>query len=427
MPKGTTRFSILIGASWYFLEKITRVTVAFLISLWVARHLGPEVYGALAYALALVAMLGFFGSLGIESLVVRDLVEGQRDQRRILSTYFFIRLAGSLLVPLLAAGYLIIVHDDRLLITLALLYSGAVVFRAYDITDCWLQARNEARATSSVRIIGLLGGALGQSLLIISNARVEWFAAVVMLESVLIAALYYRLLCRHELAPSLRYVSMAEFKHLVITGKMMVFSGLTVAVYSKIDVLVIGILLSKELVGSYAIAASMCAAWNMVGMSVTQAWAPRISSARARNHDEYIQSMRQLLLIVFVISLVGSILLSFSAETIFSLLLGGKYVNGAVIFSVLVWSSVFVFFGVATSQIIVNERIYWVSMLRTTVGLMFFLAAIFLDSSDWGSIEFAFFMVLTQAVATSGIIFSEKARSTIRHILSFKNNIKLPV
>ena len=419
------RFPLLVGASWYFLEKFIRLIGAFLIGAWVARHLGPEHYGSLAYVLALVAVLGFLGSLGIESLVVRDLVEGERSPRRILSTYFFIRLAGALTVPVLSAAYLVISHDDdRVLLLLAAICSGAVVFAAFDAADCWLQAKNQARTTSVIRLVGFLLGALSKCLLVLIEASVEWFALVVLMESAVVAVLYYRLLKRYGLTPTLRDFSMDEVKHLVVAGRMMVLSGLTVAVYSKVDVLVVGALLSKQDVGSYAIAASMCAAWNMVGMSVAQAWAPRISEAHVQSQGAYIRAMRQLLVTVLALSLIGSLLLSLAAEIIFSLLLGPSYIKGAVILKSLIWSSVFVFLGIATSQIIVNERVYWISMLRTTIGLCFCLAIIYFKSATWSTVDFAHLMVLTSALATSAIIFSARARSTLKQILSAAGNNK---
>ena len=259
---------------------------------------------------------------------------------------------------------------------------------------------------------------MSRCLLIVLEASVEWFAAVVLLESAMVGLLYFRLLHRHGLTPTWSQVSLAEFKHLVVAGKMMVLSGLTVAIYSKIDVLVIGALLSKEAVGSYAIAASMCAAWNMVGMSISQAWAPRISQSRTQSQLAYIRTMRQLLLTLTAVSLTGSVFLSLVSELIFSILLGPNYMSGAAILSVLVWSSVFVFLGVATSQIIVNERIYWVSMLRTVIGLIFCIAAIYFAPFIWTTMDFAYLMVCTSALATSSIAFSAKARSTLRQILS---------
>jgi O-antigen/teichoic acid export membrane protein len=179
----------------------------------------------------------------------------------------------------------------------------------------------------------------------------------------------------------------------------------------------VGTLLSKEAVGSYAMAASMCAAWNMVGMSIVQAWAPKISGARTISHQEYIRSMRQLLIVVLAISIGGASILSISSEMIFLILLGEQFLNSAMIFSILVWSSVFVFLGVATSQIIVNERIYWVSLVRTALGLVFSLVVIYFVSATWSTTEFAFLVVFTSALATTAITFSKKARQTIGQIL----------
>ena len=413
-----SRFPIFVGASWYFLEKFARLLGSFLIGAWVARHLGPEGYGTLAYVLALVTVLSFLGSLGIESLVVRDLVEAKRDPRQIVSTYFFIRLTGAFAVPLVSAAYLALTHaHDRLLLMLAIICSGAVLMGAFDVADCWLQSRSQAMSTSIIRLIAFVVGALSRCLLILSDASVTWFATVVLIESTVAAALYFRILRCNNLVPSLRYLSLREFKDLVLAGKMMVFSGFTVAVYSKVDVLVVGALLSKEALGSCAIAASMCAAWNMVGMSLVLAWAPRISAAMAQGQSVYVSAMRQVLAVALAVSMGGSLLLCLAAEMIFTLLLGSSYAAGADVFKVLVWSSVFVFLGVATSQIIVNERLYWVSFARTTTGLVACLVLMSFAEANWKAVDFAFLMILTSALATSAIVFSTQARKTLKQVL----------
>jgi len=127
--------------------------------------------------------------------------------------------------------------------------------------------------------------------------------------------------------------------------------------------------------------------------------------------------MRQLLIVVFAMSVGGATILSLSSKMIFFILLGEQFLNSAEIFSILVWSSVFVFLGVATSQIIVNERIYWISLARTALGLAFSLAVLYFVSATWSTTEFAFLVVFTSALATTAIILSKKARNTIGEIL----------
>ncbi len=417
--------SVLTGASWYLLEKSTRLIGAFLIGAWVARYLGPENYGVLAYALALVALLGFLGSWGIESLIVRDLVHENYDQRQIISTYFFIRLAGAFFVPLLAIGYLVVTHpDDQLLLVIVLICSGSVILGAFDAVDCWLQARQKAKVTSSIRLFGFIAGAVFKCLMIISEANIIWFATALIVESGVMAALYFKLLRHYDLAPSFQCWSFVEFKRILFDGKMMALSALTVTIYSKVDVLVIGTIFPKEVLAPYTIAASMSAAWGMVGMSLVQAWAPRISSAMTIGQNEYIQVLRQMIFFMLVISIVGSIFLYNLSDFIFEILLGKEYAAGIPIFKVLIWASIFVFSGIATSQIIINENIYWVSLFRTFVGMISSLLFIIPISSNHGVIGVAWLVVFSSAAATLSIIISSSARKTLWDVVAFSKGFR---
>ena len=149
----TWSFGKAIGnSSWYLSEKLLRLLGAFLVSAWVARYLGPHQFGTLAFAIGLVAMLGFLGSLGLESVVVRDLVQHPERESRIASSYFSLRLAGAALVPLIACGYVAVAHpgDRELLVVVGILASG-VLLTSFDVVECVLQARHEARSASLVR------------------------------------------------------------------------------------------------------------------------------------------------------------------------------------------------------------------------------------------------------------------------------------
>lgn len=418
MPMIASRPKILTNASWYLLEKLVRLAGAFVIGAWVARHLGPDQYGALAYALALIATLSFLGSLGVESLVVRDLTHEHLVQQQVVSTYFFVRLFGALLVPILAVGYLAFTHsDDQRLMLLAIICSPLVMFGAFDTADCWLQARNSARVTSVVRLFGFAVGALVRCSLVLVGAQVEWFAAAMLIESGIVASLYFFVMRQHGVVPTWSGCRAEELKRLVHDGRMMALSGLTVAIYSKIDVLAIGVLLSTEVLGPYAMAASICAAWNMVGMSLVQAWAPSISQAIQTKYEAYVGLMRRLLCLMLGVSVIGSTVLSLSASWIFEVLLGAAYAPGAKVFSVMVWSAVPVFMGVATSQIIVNEKIYWVSLLRTSIGVVVSLAAVAPVALTWGGVGVAGLVVVSAAATVCGILFSAAARKTLAKLL----------
>lgn len=413
--------NILKNASGYLLEKTVRLAGAFLIGAWVARYLGPEQYGTFAYATALIATLGFMASWGIESLVIRDLVQEPRRQQQIVSTYFLVRICGAIAVPGIAVAFLLWSHPgESELLLVSIVLSVAMLFSSMDVADCWLQAQQRSSATSLIRLVGFLIGAVAKCVLVLVGAPLVWFAASNALESTVIAAAYWFLLRKGGVTVALGNWDFNELKRLVLDGKTMMLSGLTVVIYSRLDVLAIGGLISKEALGPYAMAAGMCGAWNMVGMSVAQAWAPHISAARAIDTTHYIIVLRRFLVACLLISVAGSLVIAGLSTFIFDQLLGPAYAAGGKILAILVWSSVPVFLGMATSQIIVNDKLYWVSLFRTSLGMLISLALVSPAALQFGVNGVAVVVIGSGCMATLAILVSRSARHTIAQICYLK-------
>ena len=69
------------NTSWLFGEKILRMIVGLFVGIWVARYLGPEQFGLLSYAGAFVGLFTAFATLGLDGIVVRELVKD--ESRRV--------------------------------------------------------------------------------------------------------------------------------------------------------------------------------------------------------------------------------------------------------------------------------------------------------------------------------------------------------
>jgi len=406
------------NASWFLLEKFIRLVGSVVVGAWVARYLGPSEYGILAFAISLVGLVSFFGSLGLESFLVRDLVQQPGREGQILSTYLLIRLAGAWVAIALAIGYVAFVHpEDRgLLLIIGVLCSGTL-FSAMEGVECALQARRQARKASVFRAIAFIAASLFKCGLVLLHAPLIWFALATVTETMLIALLYRGTLSGLGVRFTREMFDRSEARHLFFDGKYMILSALTVVIYSKIDLLVVGELLPKEVLGNYSVAVAMCSAWNMVGMSLTQAVAPYLGATRVNATDTYTAILRKFLGLMLALSVVGSAVLGVLAHWIFSVLVGPAYTIGAGVFAVLVWSSVPVFLGIATSQIILNEHLYWLSLLRTTLGMCFTLALIVPVASIFGVHGVAWLVITSGCIATGSILFSKSAREQIAVLL----------
>ena len=69
------------NTSWLFAEKILRMVVGLFVGIWVARYLDPEQFGLFSYAQSFVGLFTAFATLGLDGIVVRELVKD--ESRRV--------------------------------------------------------------------------------------------------------------------------------------------------------------------------------------------------------------------------------------------------------------------------------------------------------------------------------------------------------
>ena len=73
-----------INSSWLLVEQIVRLAVGFFISIATTRYLGPKGLGLLSYSGAWVGMFSAFAFLGLDSIVIKKLIEKKEYQKSFL-------------------------------------------------------------------------------------------------------------------------------------------------------------------------------------------------------------------------------------------------------------------------------------------------------------------------------------------------------
>ena len=140
------------NTAWILGEKVLSLGLGFVATVLVARYLGPEGFGTLAYATSLVALFGISGHLGLHGLVVREIVKQPALRGETLGTTAVLKLlgvlVGYLLLLLYAAAYEGIGTVGFSLIAIA---GAALLFTPIDVVDYWFNAFVQARYVSIAR------------------------------------------------------------------------------------------------------------------------------------------------------------------------------------------------------------------------------------------------------------------------------------
>src|SRR5262245_14098862 len=137
----------LIGnTGWLVGDRILRLGVAVVTTAWIARYLGPERLGLLSFCQALVFVFSIFATLGMESVVVRDLVKNPSRAAEILGSALLLRLAGAFIaIASCAITVIFIRRDDALAQQVTLILLLPLLPQALDVIDCSFQAAVNAK------------------------------------------------------------------------------------------------------------------------------------------------------------------------------------------------------------------------------------------------------------------------------------------
>lgn len=79
---------------WLLLEKLFRMAVGFTVGVYVARKLGPDNFGILNYAISFAAIFSILVNLGLDQILIRELIKRPRRRNAVMGTAFGLQATG---------------------------------------------------------------------------------------------------------------------------------------------------------------------------------------------------------------------------------------------------------------------------------------------------------------------------------------------
>ena len=76
--------AILGNTAWLMGDRLLRMGLGVIVVVWVARYLGPDRFGVLNFAVSFVALFTTFSTLGLENVVVSEIVHDGAAASEIL-------------------------------------------------------------------------------------------------------------------------------------------------------------------------------------------------------------------------------------------------------------------------------------------------------------------------------------------------------
>lgn len=345
---------VVNNAKWMVGEQLIQMIISFVISMITARYLGPSNYGIINYCAAYVAFFTSICSLGLEGVLVNELVTKPEKEGEFVGTALAMRVLSSLFSIISISIILLIVDKgNTTVMTVGFLQSLVLLFKAFEVLDFWFQSKLQSKYVAIVKIISYILVAVYKVYILATKKPVQWFAFSTSLDFLIIAVLLV-FVYKGKKGPKIK-VKFSLAKYLLKNSYHFIISGLFVTVYMQIDRILIQKFLGDAQVGYYSIATNIFSYWTLVTTAIINAARPSIMVKRKDNYNEYIKRLKQLYAVLIWLSFAAAIFFTVFGNFVIPLLYGAEYKASVPLTAITMWYSAFSVLGTARGIWLVCE------------------------------------------------------------------------
>jgi O-antigen/teichoic acid export membrane protein len=389
---------------WLFAEQVLRMVAGFLVGVWVARYLGPEKFGLLSYALAFVSIFQGIAKLGLDGIVVRDLVQEPEKRDVYLGTSFWLKLLGGVITFLIIVIILFIQSiftsnfftETNIYI---LIIAFGIIFQSFEVIDFYYQATVQAKYISIRRIIQLILSSIIKICLVLIGADLIWFVLVSLFDIISLSIMGWLIYRSQGLPNFVRYFDVGIGKKLLKDSWPLLLSSIAISIYMRIDQVMIKNMLGDREVGLYSAAVKLVEVWYFIPMIITQSVFPAIVTAKKISEELYYKRLQQLFSLLTWIAISITIPISVFSYQIIYFFYGEKFTEASNLLDIFIWTSLFVFIGVGSGKFLLVENLQKLYFRRTFYGMIVNIMLNFILIPLYGTQGAAIATLMAQATA----------------------------
>tara|TARA_R110001592_G_scaffold331753_1_gene614801 strand:+ start:7899 stop:9170 length:1272 start_codon:yes stop_codon:yes gene_type:complete len=354
---------------WLIGENLVRIGSGVVVIYYLARYLGPEDYGNLSYSQSFVSIGAAFSTLGIDVILVREIVAGRISESRLLGSAcalrFFAALISILSICILAS--VLGSSDTELLI---FIISISIVFDVSNTLDTYFQAKVLSKKSAIVKTLVTLASSVLKLSFVYNSASVVYFAWLLVIDSVMMVFGYYLIYVRSRKKFDGLVFDVATALYLLRRGWPLMLVTVSVLMYTKVDQIMIKHLMNGQSVGYYTVAVKLSTILNFIPLMIVQSIFPKIVNVKLKGSEmEYFSLLRFLYRVMMFVSIPIAILMFFCGGYIVDRLFGIQYEPAAGILRILSFTIILVSVGSVTTKIMYAENYEKKYLYRSLIGV----------------------------------------------------------
>ena len=357
-----------LNSSWIVLEQLVRILFVLIVTIYIARFLGPSDFGILSYVITISSFVVIVGRLGMDSISIREFSIKKKDHEKLLGTVFWTMFFGGLFAYLIIMFIIWSALDSNELKIYCSILSCSVFFTSFLCIEYFFQSHIKAKISSITKILSLSIVFLYKIYLIIINANLSAFIIAYLLDSVIISIFLLSIYLNIQNINFFKYFNLIIARKIIKSATPLFLSAIATIIFTRIDQIMIQSMLSMKEVGIYSIAVRIFESWILLPVIISTSILPIIVKYQLKNKILYHKFLTKIMSYLVWSCILFSIITYFFGKSVIIIVFGFEYLNSAAVLNILVWASIFSSMGSISTRYFIVEKIENKIFIRTFMG-----------------------------------------------------------
>lgn len=360
---------IFSNSFWMMFEKVISLFGLILVNAYVAKYLGPSDYGKIALVISIFTLAQTIIWFGNQEVLFKRVSQNQLSGLNYLFATQKIRKILCVLIsfPILLWLYL---FSDFLTFCFGVAVAISTFFIIQDIFVVYNNAILKSQLNVYSNILMLIIVLIIRYLIVEKNLSPYFFCLPLALIGIIPFLLKKVWLNRKEKTIRNKLLNEKKYtSYYLKVGSVLVVSSISVGLYTQINNLLLGKMISTYELGLYSVAITLGVTWTFVNQSIITSCMTKIY--KENNKYKIYKMMGYLNVFIILISLLYFLLIYFFGKNIINRLYGVEYLQSFDSVLIIIFSSMLSSLGIIVARFMIKDGGY--SFLsKKTVLVTFF-------------------------------------------------------
>lgn len=383
------------NAKWIIVCKIAQSILQLIIGMISARYLGPSNYGLINYAASIVAFAMPIMKLGMDAILVHELIETPEKEGEIMGTSLLLNFLSGLLCIVGVSAFSFLANlGETETILVCILYSISILFAALEMMQYWFQYKLLSKYSSIIMLISYLFVSAYKIFLLATAKNVYWFSVSHSVEYGIIGILL--IACYFKKSGMKLTFSFERAKKMLAKSKHYIWAALMVVVIQNTDHIMLTKMIGQAENGFYSAAVTCITIFQFVFLAIADSFRPLILQEKKLGSLEYEKNLILLYNITLYLAIFQSIGFCIFAKLLVQIMYGVEYLPSVPVIRILSFYFIFSLMGLLRNIWLLAEgkQKYLFTINLSGAMLNILLNAVMIPL--WGACGAAFASFLTQ-------------------------------